>query len=76
MPFYPAFLILLGSYVPLPAADLATFVVLAAGEFAGTLMMTAAYRVAAPVIVAPTQYSQVAWAALVGPVFFCRADDP
>jgi S-adenosylmethionine uptake transporter len=80
MLFYPvfgqtvvAFLLLPGSYVPMPLADVATFVLLAAGGFAGTLMMIAAYRVAAPVIVAPTQYTQIGWAALFGAVFF---DEP
>jgi S-adenosylmethionine uptake transporter len=80
MLFYPvfgqtvvAFLILPGSYVPMPLADIATFVLLAAGGFAGTLMMIAAYRFAAPVIVAPTQYSQIAWAAFFGAIFF---DEP
>ena len=80
MLFYPvfgqtvvAFLILPGSYVPMPLEDVATFFLLAAGGFAGTLMMIAAYRVAAPVIVAPTQYTQIAWAAFFGAVFF---DEP
>jgi S-adenosylmethionine uptake transporter len=77
MLFYPvfgqtvsAFLLLPGSYVPMPAADLAIVAVLAAGGFSGTLLMIAAYRLAAPVIVAPTQYSQIAWAALFGALFF------
>ena len=80
MLFYPifgqtvaAFLILPGNFVPMPAADLVIFALLAAGGFAGTLLMIAAYRFAAPVIVAPTQYSQIAWAALFGALFF---DEP
>ena len=80
MLFYPvfgqtisAFLILPGSYVPMPAADLGIMVLLAAGGFAGTLLMLAAYRIAAPVIVAPTQYTQIGWAALFGALFF---DEP
>jgi S-adenosylmethionine uptake transporter len=68
-----AFLLLPGRYVPMPAADLATLAGLTLAGFTGTLMMIAAYRVAAPVIVAPTQYSQIAWAALFGALFF---DEP
>jgi drug/metabolite transporter (DMT)-like permease len=65
-----AFLLLPGRYVPMPPADLATVAGLALSGFCGTLMMFAAYRAAAPVIVAPTQYSQIAWAALFGALFF------
>ena len=57
----------------MPLADLATVAGLTLAGFTGTLMMIAAYRVAAPVIVAPTQYSQIAWAALFGALFF---DEP
>ena len=65
-----AFLLLPGRYVPMPPADLATVAGLALAGFCGTLMMFAAYRAAAPIIVAPTQYSQIAWAALFGALFF------
>jgi S-adenosylmethionine uptake transporter len=65
-----ALLLLPGRYVPMPAADLATVAGLALAGFCGTLMMFAAYRAAAPIIVAPTQYSQIAWAALFGALFF------
>jgi S-adenosylmethionine uptake transporter len=34
--------------------------------------MFAAYRAAPPVVVAPTQYSQIAWAALFGALFFAE----
>ena len=37
---------------------------------AGTLAMFAAYRIAPPVVVAPTQYSQIAFAAVFGALFF------
>ena len=77
MLFYPvlgqtvsAFLLLPCSYAPMPAADLTIVAVLALGGFCGTLLMIAACRLAAPVIVAPTQYSQIAWAALFGALFF------
>lgn len=65
-----AFLLLPGRYVPMPVADLATVAALSLGGFCGTLMMFAAYRAAPPIIVAPTQYSQIAWAALFGALFF------
>lgn len=65
-----AFLLLPGRYVPMPVSDLATVAGLALAGFCGTLMMFAAYRVAAPVVVAPMQYSQIAWAALFGALFF------
>jgi drug/metabolite transporter (DMT)-like permease len=68
-----AFLILPGRYVPMPSSDLAAIAGMTLAGFTGTLMMIAAYRVAAPVIVAPTQYSQIAWAALFGVLFF---DEP
>jgi S-adenosylmethionine uptake transporter len=65
-----AFALLPGRYVPMPIEDLATVAALSLGGFCGTLMMFAAYRAAAPIIVAPTQYSQIAWAALFGALFF------
>lgn len=65
-----AFLLLPGRYEPMPLADLATVAGLALSGFCGTLMMFAAYRAAAPIVVAPTQYSQIAWAALFGALFF------
>lgn len=68
-----AFLLLPDRYVPMPLVDLAVVGGLTLAGFAGTLMMIAAYRAAAPVIVAPTQYSQIAWAALFGALFF---DEP
>ena len=68
-----ALLLLPGRYVPMPPADLAAIAGMTLAGFTGTLMMIAAYRTAAPVIVAPTQYSQIAWAALFGALFF---DEP
>jgi drug/metabolite transporter (DMT)-like permease len=65
-----AFLLLPGRYEPMPLADLATVAGLALSGFCGSLMMFAAYRAAAPIVVAPTQYSQIAWAALFGALFF------
>jgi drug/metabolite transporter (DMT)-like permease len=65
-----AMLLLPGRYIPMPVADLATVAGLALSGFCGTLMMFAAYRATAPIVVAPTQYSQIAWAALFGALFF------
>lgn len=67
-----AFLILPGRYVPMPLHDLATVASISVSGMAGTLLMFAAYRAAPPVIVAPTQYSQIAWAALFGALFFAE----
>ena len=67
-----AFLILPGRYVPMPLADLATLASISVTGMAGTLLMFAAYRTAPPVVVAPTQYSQIAWAALFGALFFAE----
>lgn len=65
-----AFLILPGRYVAMPLQDLATIAGLTLSGFTGTLMMIAAYRVAPPMVVAPTQYSQIVFAAVFGAVFF------
>ena len=67
-----AFLLLPGRYVPMPIQDLATVASVSVTGMAGTLLMFAAYRAAPPVIVAPTQYSQIAWAALFGALFFAE----
>lgn len=67
-----AFLLLPGRYVPMPVQDLATVAGLTVCGFTGSLLMIAAYRVAPPVAVAPTQYSQIAWAALFGALFFAE----
>lgn len=67
-----AFLILPGRYVAMPIHDLATVAWLTLSGFSGTLLMIAAYRAAPPIVVAPTQYSQIAWAALFGALFFAE----
>ncbi|MFM7443204.1 MAG: DMT family transporter, partial [Tabrizicola sp.] len=68
-----ALVLLPGQHVPMPAADLMVVAGLALAGFAGTLAMFAAYRAAAPIVVAPMQYSQIGWAALFGALFF---DEP
>ncbi|MBN8630895.1 MAG: DMT family transporter [Rhodobacterales bacterium] len=67
-----AFLLLPGRYVPMPAADLATVASVSLTGMGGTVLMISAYRAAPPVVVAPTQYSQIAWAALFGALFFAE----
>ena len=67
-----AFLLLPGRYVPMPPADLGFVAAIAVSGFAGTLCMFAAYRLAPPLVVAPMQYSQIAWAALFGALFFAE----
>jgi S-adenosylmethionine uptake transporter len=67
-----AFLVLPGRYVPMPIADLATVAAITLTGFTGTLLMIAAYRIAPPIVVAPMQYSQIAWAAILGALFFAE----
>ncbi len=67
-----AFLLLPSRYQPMPWQDLATLASISVFGMAGTLMMFAAYRAAPPVVVAPTQYSQIAWAAVFGALFFAE----
>jgi drug/metabolite transporter (DMT)-like permease len=68
-----AFVLLPGRYVPMPVTDLATVASISVMGMGGTLLMFAAYRTAPPVVVAPTQYSQIAFAALFGALIF---DEP
>lgn len=68
-----ALALLPGRYQPMPLHDLATVASISVFGMAGTLLMFAAYRIAPPVVVAPTQYSQIAFAAVFGAVFF---DEP
>lgn len=65
-----ALALLPGRYQPMPLHDLATVASISVFGMAGTLLMFAAYRVAPPVVVAPTQYSQIAFAAVFGALFF------
>lgn len=67
-----AFLILPGRHIPMPLADAATVAGITLSGFAGTLAMIAAYRLAPPIVVAPLQYSQIAWAAVLGALFFAE----
>ncbi len=67
-----AMALLPGRYLSMPATDIATLASVSVTGMAGTLLMFAAYRAAPPVVVAPTQYSQIAWAAVFGALFFAE----
>lgn len=67
-----AMALLPGVYLPMPLADLGLIGALTLSGFCGTLLMIAAYRIAPPVVVAPAQYSQIAWAALFGGLLFAE----
>ena len=67
-----AFALLPGRFVPMNLAEAATIAALTLFGFAGTLTMIAAYRIAPPIVVAPMQYSQIAWAAVFGVLFFAE----
>lgn len=57
-------------YVPMAPGDYAVAGFMAVILFVGAMSIVAAYRRAAAVIVAPMQYSQIAWAALFGALIF------
>lgn len=57
-------------YVPMSAAHMGITAFMAATLIAGILLIIAAYRRAPAIVVAPMQYSQIAWAALLGHFLF------
>ena len=57
-------------YVPMPLGDMALTAFMALAGVAGSLVIIAAYRSARAIVVAPMQYSQIIWAAVVGAVLF------
>lgn len=57
-------------YVPMAPSDIAVAAFMALVLFVGALAIVAAYRRAAAIIVAPMQYSQIAWAAVLGALIF------
>ncbi len=57
-------------YVPMPGADLALTAGMAVVSYLGYLLIIAAYRSAPGIVVAPMQYSQILWAALLGALLF------
>lgn len=60
-------------YVPMAGPDLALTGFMAAAGFAGYLLIIAALRRAPGIVVAPMQYSQILWAAVLGAVLFDEA---
>lgn len=77
MLFYPmlgqavvGLLLLPGRHVPMPPSDLALVAAMALATFGAMLLLVSAYRAAPPVVVAPNQYSQIIWAAILGSVLF------
>lgn len=57
-------------YRPMPVRDLGIAAVMALVLMAGMLTILAAYRRAPAIVVAPMQYSQIAWAAIFGALLF------
>ena len=57
-------------HVPMQAADLALTGFMAAAGFVGYLLVIAALRRAPGIVVAPMQYSQILWAAVLGALLF------
>lgn len=55
---------------PMPLADLGVTAGMAVAMVAGMLLIIAAYHRAQAIVVAPMQYSQIAWAAIFGWVLF------
>ena len=75
--FYPAAAQLIavglampGLWLPMPAAHWALTSLMGLAVFAGGLLIIAAYRTAPAIVVAPMQYSQIIWAALLGWLLF------
>lgn len=55
---------------PMPAAHLGLSLLMAVELVAGGLVIIAAYRAAPVIVVAPMQYSQIAWGVAFGALFF------
>lgn len=62
-------------WVPMPPAHWALTTLMGVALMVGGLMIIAAYRIAPAIIVAPMQYSQIIWAAILGALFFGEAMD-
>lgn len=57
-------------YEPMPGVDVGALAIIAALALTATYCLIRAYRMAAAVMVAPMQYSQILWASLFGVVLF------
>lgn len=83
MMFYPMVVnvILMGAtlpwlYQPMPVSDLGVNILTALMGFGAMTCLYIAYRKAPAAIVAPTQYTQIVWAAVFGFFFFDESIDP
>lgn len=57
-------------YRPMALADVGLAGFMAAAQMAGLMILVTAYRRAPAIVIAPMQYSQILWAALLGAVLF------
>ena len=63
-------LVVPGVWLPMSASHWALTTLMGVEVFVGGLLIIAAYRSAAAIVVAPMQYSQIIWAAILGAVLF------
>lgn len=63
-------LVVPGVWMPMSASHWALTTLMGIEVFLGGLLIIAAYRAAAAIVVAPMQYSQIIWAAILGAVLF------
>jgi drug/metabolite transporter (DMT)-like permease len=63
-------LLMPGTYQPMPLSHLGAMAAISVLGFSAGLFLIAAYRNAEAATVAPMQYSQIIWAALLGLIFF------
>ena len=62
-------------YRPMPLADFASVAAIAGLAFVASLCVIAAYKASEAALIAPMQYSQILWAALLGWLFFNELPD-
>lgn len=62
-------------YQPVPLEDLALYALVAALNFAATLIVIAAFRAGEAAVVSPMNYSQILWATIFGAVLFNEFPD-
>ncbi len=63
-------LVVPGVWLPMSASHWALTTLMGVEVFVGGLLIIAAYRSAAAIVVAPMQYSQIIWAAILGAMLF------
>lgn len=62
-------------YKPMPLSDLTLMFLIGALGLTGQLLVLLAYRSAPAGLIAPTQYSQIIWAIIIGSIFFGETVD-